>query len=522
MKRKTLLLSFTLGILADLFFWHKSQGISFFLFILLLLIFSSVVLREKKVKASKKGYYFLIPIGIFSALSFIYSQPFISFLNRALVYGLIGIWAASFENAAWFRFGMVDYIDSAFRLGFNMISMPWLRVERLGIFSEQNENKSLGVKASIRGFALALPVLIIFLFLFASADLAFADNLEKMLELLNIEHLGEYFLRLLLIFLIANAFLGLILFEQKSAQKKDYVGEKKPFIKPFLGTIESGIILTSVLLLFITFIAFQFRYFFLNQTAITQLGYTYSEYARQGFGELIAVSVISLGLILSIDTITASHTRQRSQFLSWLHSGLILGNLIILISAFMRLFLYESAYGFTRLRTFSHLFIIWLGILLLAVGVLVWLRKIRLFTNIMIVCVLGFVVSLNILNTDAMIVNQNIKRTQQTDRLDGSYLGSLSTDAVPALVRNYVYGNHPSDIKNDIGAAIICLQYNNEPQLAEPSWQSFTISKFQANKMLASLGTKLESYEIKHDDWMVSVFDPDGIETACFSDFFFD
>jgi hypothetical protein len=40
---------------------------------------------------------------------------------------------------------------------------------------------------------------------------------------------------------------------------------------------------------------------------------------------------------------------------------------VILISSFYRLNLLEDAYGFSRLRTYSHVFMIWLGILLAAV-----------------------------------------------------------------------------------------------------------------------------------------------------------
>ena len=60
-----------------------------------------------------------------------------------------------------------------------------------------------------------------------------------------------------------------------------------------------------------------------------------------------------------------------------LNVALIIGNLIVLVSAFMRLNLYESAYGFTRSRIYSHVFIIWLGILLIVAGILAWKKKVR-------------------------------------------------------------------------------------------------------------------------------------------------
>ena len=68
----------------------------------------------------------------------------------------------------------------------------------------------------------------------------------------------------------------------------------------------------------------------------------------------------------------------------------------MLVSAFQRLVLYEAAYGFSRLRTYTHVFMIWLGLLLVAAIILEILRRERAVALAAAVASLGFAISLPI------------------------------------------------------------------------------------------------------------------------------
>ena len=52
--------------------------------------------------------------------------------------------------------------------------------------------------------------------------------------------------------------------------------------------------LTGVALLFAAFVLVQFRYFFGGAQNIGLQGFTFAEYARRGYGELMAVAFLSL------------------------------------------------------------------------------------------------------------------------------------------------------------------------------------------------------------------------------------
>ena len=110
---------------------------------------------------------------------------------------------------------------------------------------------------------------------------------------------------------------------------------------------------------------------------------------------------------------------------------------VILVSSFRRLLLYEEVYGFTRLRTYTHVFIIWLGILLVAVILLEVFQRQRHFALAATLAALGFVATLDVINVDGMIVRQNINRALRGEELDIGHLASLSEDALPVLTEKY-------------------------------------------------------------------------------------
>ena len=82
-----------------------------------------------------------------------------------------------------------------------------------------------------------------------------------------------------------------------------------------LTLAEAAIILGSVVALFAFFVLIQFQYFFGGQANITIEGYTYAEYARRGFGELVTVAFFALLLFLGLSALVKRETaRQHNSF----------------------------------------------------------------------------------------------------------------------------------------------------------------------------------------------------------------
>ena len=115
---------------------------------------------------------------------------------------------------------------------------------------------------------------------------------------LILEKLPEYIFRLIYILVFGYALAGTFLHSASQSNEEKLIGEDKPAIPPFLGFTETSIVLGSVVILFAFFVVIQFQYFFGGQTNIHIDGYTYSEYAVRGFGELVTVAFFALLLLL--------------------------------------------------------------------------------------------------------------------------------------------------------------------------------------------------------------------------------
>jgi hypothetical protein len=328
----------------------------------------------------------------------------------------------------------------------------------------------------VRGIVIALPIIAIFASLLASADVVFGQRLQDMVNWFNIKNLPELIFRFIYIVGIGYALAGVILHASTESKDEKLAGS---LIPPFLGNVEATIVLGSVVALFTAFVIVQFQYFFGGTTNIHVDGYTYAEYARRGFGELVTVAFFALLMLLTLSAITKRETETQRRLFSGLGVALVALLLVMLFSAFKRLGLYEEVYGFSRLRTYTHVFLIWIGLLLIATIVLEILRKEHIFTFAMLIASFGFAISLPILNVDAFIVDQNIQRelhahVNNSTNLDTQYFLDLSDDAVPTLVSAYQTPSLPDSVREKIGASLACIRHQRGQDGSKLQWQPTT------------------------------------------------
>ncbi|MBN2676852.1 MAG: DUF4173 domain-containing protein, partial [Anaerolineaceae bacterium] len=178
---------------------------------------------------------------------------------------------------------------------------------------------------------------------------------------------------------------------------------------------------------------------------------------------------------------------------------------VILVSAFQRLLLYENAYGFTRIRIQTLVLMIWLGILLLAALVLELINRPRAFGLAALLVSFGFGLTLNIIDPDAMIVKLNLQSNYTKRELDAQYLVSLSSDAVPNLTKAFLDSNLPGLTHDQLGAVLSCARYNLNQDRQDQAWQSFHFSRHAAEINLQSIDSDLDAYPVLEEEWRYSV-----------------
>ncbi|MCI1663511.1 DUF4173 domain-containing protein [Bifidobacterium crudilactis] len=172
--------------------------------------------------------------------------------------------------------------------------------------------------------------------------------------------------------------------------------------RPFNPTV-CTIVLAAVLALYLAFSGVQFTFLFARQGLPD--GYTYAEYARQGFWQLLAVTGINLigyGLVLIYSP--------RKRTLDGLLLCLIAATAVVLASSAVRLSLYITTYGLTWLRLASLLFMGLVALVLILAIVRLRFADIPMLTVCATLFVFWFVL-LGYLNPSAIIDMYNATAT---------------------------------------------------------------------------------------------------------------
>jgi hypothetical protein len=535
MKRTSILwiTALLLGWCFDFLFWKQAPGLNFALYVVLCLAGGFLVLLQNGLKPSWRSLSLVVPILFFALGTLLRQEQLSLFLSFALALGLMGLLAVSYQGGGWPWYHLAGYFMRFFQLTGSLFARPLMFLaERKKSVAQPVSAGGVAVDgrasrprpgwkrfwAVLRGILIALPVVAIFTALLSSADLVFAQRLHDFISLFRLEKLPEYLFRAVYILVAAYALAGVFLHAAQKSQDGKPAEAEKSLVPRFLGFTEAAVVLGSVVLLFVLFVGIQFRYFFGGQTNIGLQGYTYSEYARRGFGELVAVAFCSLLLFVVLSAIVKRQGPLQRRAFTGLGIGMVALVGVILVSAFQRLRLYEAAYGFTRARMYTHIFMIWLAALLVGVVLLELLRREGLFPLAALLAVIGFAATLVLVNVDGSIVRQNVRRAAAGQELDVPYLASLSSDAVPALAQAFRSPSLPVATREAAAAALVCQGYA-APEGTTTGWRSFTLTHYWSQVSLRPLQSGLDKYKLVSAAGPTSVTSPAGNRYDCFGNY---
>ncbi|THA63549.1 DUF4173 domain-containing protein [Streptomyces sp. A0958] len=277
-----------------------------------------------------------------------------------------------------------------------------------------------------RSAAVAVVLLIVFGALFASADAAFADLLGNLTPDVSV---GDSPWR---IFLGALGLVGALAAAYTAAAP---VRWDRATVRPgkARGRLEWALPLVVLNLLFAAFLAIQLTVLLGGYDKVmAETDLSYSEYARQGFWQLLWATVLTLGVIaLALRWAPRGGARDR-KLVRGVLGTLCLLTLVVVASALRRMDLYVDAYGLTRLRISVAAVELWLGVvlvLIMAAGVF----GPRLLPRAVAASAAVGVLAFGLASPDGLIAEQNVQRYRNDHSIDIDYLKGLSADAVPAL-----------------------------------------------------------------------------------------
>lgn len=518
MKEKTRfwIVAFLLALAFDMLFWGVDHGINFPLFALFCMAGGLFVLHQAGHRPARSVFLLLLPLGFFALGSWWRLEPLAHVVSCAWVLFFMGLFAVSYAWDGWWAQGPRETLRSfasllATALSHGIAGRSSPGTENTGAHPEGTGR--LWLPALWRGLLLALPIAGLFALLLARADAVFAHYITSWF---SFRTLAEVVFRLSYILVGAYLLMGVFTHVVRESEKRHAKpSPAQSVLSPLLGGVEANVVLAVVDALFFLFVLVQLRYFFAGKTNLEALGLTYSEYARRGFGELLAVAFLSLVLTLalqgSVQTLRAGGQRV-FQVLSLL---LLLLVGAILLSAFQRLGLYQEAYGFTRARLYAHTLMVWIGVALLAVAGLQATNARRWVAHALLVAAVGFSAHLVLSNVDARVVKNNVARAASGAPLDVAYLASLSSDAVPVMAGLFRNPGLPETTREAVGALLLCWTVRHPSWDSPVPWQEFHLSRWRARQALGSALPQLAGYHLDGESKPTTVRAPSSRTFPC-------
>lgn len=286
------------------------------------------------------------------------------------------------------------------------------------LYSKKNHKlKNSKILYVLLGLLISVPLLLVICPLLLSADVVFYDLADSILSQLFEDFDFGTFLGITFTTIVGIAFSHGILIELCGRHIKPEVKDKKT-MEPIIA-----ITFTSVLtLVYLCFSVIQIVYLFIGNMQLPN-DYTYAEYAREGFFQLLFVCILNLILVL----FCMSHYRD-NKVLKGILTVICGCTYIMIASSTLRMLMYIGEYHLTFLRVFVLLALFILFLCLTGVVISIFQPSFRLFTYMTIVvsvCYIAFSLS----RPDTYIATYNI----YAQASDSSYYYDLSPDAAPIL-----------------------------------------------------------------------------------------
>ncbi|MBI9014005.1 MAG: DUF4173 domain-containing protein [Clostridiales bacterium] len=483
MKQYTLLLmSIVSALLITTLLFGSGLGLMATLVTGTLLITFFISFKQAGKLALKKGFFLLIALICLSLSFLLRDQVMLHLLNLVVFFGLSIVYSVQMIEGQPLKINTHLITRSLEQLLYPIgeFSVP------ITLLFKNKKNKKLKdldpkIKSVLIGIIIALPLLLIFTALLASADDVFSSMIAIDLSFLN-DFLDGTTIPKIIVSLFSTFYI-FSFFHYLLYKKKEEEIQAEPFVNDDVeatSDTSKDIIVTTVLvlmnLLFLVFTFIQFKYLF-SKANIGFDGLTYSSYARKGFFELTIISMLIIGLILVFSRFTKNKAN------NLLMSLMVTTTLVIAYSAIFRMNLYIWAYGYTWLRIVSLCFIILQMLLLVITCIYLWYRGINIHVIIASLYLIAYL-GLNFTNVDYFIVEGNITRYLEGKELDVYYFETLTYDATDSLIKYYIeFSDQESHQQafQDIKSVLVQKEYDLKDDI---KWYHYNYSKVHAKQLL--------------------------------------
>lgn len=440
-----------ISILHSILFFAQDLGMSVPLFtvaIMGLIIYSLTI--KNKVKNSK-AFLLSIPITLISLTYGIFNNLFFNIMNFFVLIALTStmvIWAIYGE----FNFGNI--ITRSFMLMFKpIICIP--EAMKLIFLNKSNKKNNKEIKEKVvetkvfkqivLGLIISIPLLIVILGLLISADTIFAQILgpirELLLNIFKFKFWISIYFRAVVATIVAIYIMAFICNILKANTDETKVTNNSG-IK--FQNITVNTVLTVLNIVYLLFCIVQFIHLFM------QIGvggeFDFANYARRGFFQLMIVTIINFIIVLITNANKKETTKFTKNYTKVMNLFLIIFTIVMIISSYIRMYLYEQEFGYTFLRLMVFFTLVTELILSIPTVIYIFNKKFKLLKSYIIIFSIMYVV-VNFANVDKTIAKRNVDKYIKDSKLnielkkdaevDFAYLKRLSIDSIPDIIRLY-------------------------------------------------------------------------------------
>lgn len=356
------------------------------MFPFLVITLSSSILVAKNKNLNKKAYLLLIPI-----ILILICNIFLSLLNGQLDSNnkIINVFILPILISIY----LFMLIDKNYKLTLQNIPLVFnLFPKNLGsnlkyIKLDNSNKKNEKIINSIIGIFIGIILSSVILALLSSADDYFGKFLYNVKSFTSsILDIGTITWIIIFFVILFSIGINILNFKQTDNKKNNKIEPNSTMITSMLATIN---------LVFILFLISEISKLCGNFLKIPS-GYIYSSYAREGFFQLLFVTIINFSIILFL--LYKTNLINNNKIIKGLTLSLIIFSILLIFNSYYRMFLYIEKFGFTNLRLQVILFL-----LMELLSLLVILKKILFklkndFVIFFIIIITTYIVNLYICN----------------------------------------------------------------------------------------------------------------------------
>ena len=493
--------------------FHNGSGIAFPFFLAGTLLYFVFSLSKLEITLKKGSIFYMISMLLLGVSTFCTDGWAIIALNKLAVFLLVMclLLHQYFDTTKWNLGKYVGSICQLIVMSFGELNRPF--IDGKAYFREKGKvNKK--VWYGLLGAVIAIPILLIAAGLLSSADAVFRKMTTDFVNWIRPGNVFNVVFRITFLFFASYALTAYLCKRSIREEVRDHRNGE-----PVLAIT----IMSLLSLLYLLFSGIQIFGLFLGKMQLPD-GYTYAQYAREGFFQLLSVSILNLILVL----VCLSFFKE-SKVLKAVMTIMSLCTFVMIASSAMRMIIYIRYYYLTFLRIFVMWMLAVLFVMFIGVMISIYRESFPLFRyGVVAVTILYLVLSFS--HPDYVIARVNIANAPGADGKgwteseaqdygndffagpffrgseysDFHYLCDLSADAAPVMIPYMeslgydlsAYGlEYPIDIMDTTGWWSSCQQEgfgyyylghikDGLDGLAHLSPRTFNVSRYMALRQI--------------------------------------